>query len=959
MALGDIVEYLGHSSQIPINLLRGNVSGATRHFRDLVFGIPDAFIPGDVFERRARASDYAEPTELVGWEEPSLTKSIVDAGASVALDPLTYVPGAAVLRGARHARTAAGLVPGVEKAMSKVRQATGNQILRPSLAGARARAMGAEAARTDAYVTAAKANLSRPVWADDALDAAMSDIANDIRFDDAGKAQRLSPELGADLDSDLDDLVDALVANDTQRELLSAPKRLAAYRARARAHPATAKLSETQLDQMYKDVFGVTEEMARESFAPGVEFWDPKRKGWHHAETGDFLTETELDRLVRRRAQTLMDDPLTLDDRLQILDPDQSKYLDLADDKTRARLESDLAAMERTALDDALRARGYAHTAKFDSVGQDYLKPLHLPRQWMDKDVSASAKRARTIEDTDDLLEVLNNADAPKMERSARKALIERIPAQGAATRQALLGRQVVGDDFRPWGPSRKTRDPLARDPDAQLAPAEQFHEAVKVKLREGKMTQEEADTLRFLYDGPKKRGAVMQSLEKLSRPFKSAAVYGIFIPRFSGIVRNRLSTVFQTLGSGAPAGAAQTQARNAFPDIVGSIITDGFGLKHLSRDQAGRALARIDDAIRAANGNVSKAIEQLRAAGKPMLADALDTGVTQGGFVHTEEILRDIEHELTPQKGVRALVRGKAARAPQRMFQGTEARARLLLFLDSRKAGKSASEAAALVNDTLYDYSASSQVNRDLRDLFPFVQFAFQAVPREGKKLLVNSPWRSTAVQLVGDQPEEDVPGWIDEQPHLRMADSADGRANYAAGFGFPLEAINEIPNLTGGNAGSELLDVIGRGHPFVKSVASYAFNVDPFTGDKYGSYARNPLTGESSELGQSFQQIAQTGLIQPLTTPLQMFDTLTRDDRPIMSRIGQTFIGPRTVSADPIWSEINNVSDQLARDDRVSEFTNYYLPEWRGEDDRVADLIQRLSELRQQARQRADVSD
>jgi hypothetical protein len=480
------------------------------------------------------------------------------------------------------------------------------------------------------------------------------------------------------------------------------------------------------------------------------------------------------------------------------------------------------------------------------------------------------ATKERSLRGGGQLSEFLNTqgGNITRYEQDALRRFAARIPAQGRIAKRQAVGELVAGSDFRSG--HRGQVSALVDDPGAQ----EQF----KAALSRGQFSPEEQQVLGDMFKGS--RVKLPDMLSSLNRRFKQAAVYGIGIPRIATIVKNRLSTGFQAAGTeGMTAEAVGNQFKNLPADVWSAAVHDGLGLD-MPRNELTTKLGTMEQAMAGSGGRVEHAIEALKAS-DPDLANALQLGVVDSGFVSNEA-------------RVDQLARGKLQKFmdfPQRWFQGTEQRARLGLFLDLSKK-MDPRKAAAMVKESLYDYTPLSDANRIARMIFPFVQFPFQAIPREGGKLLRHPAYLTGLASVMGQDEDQPIPEYQAKQAHLT------GDGSVLSGLGLPAEALGLIPNPSADlhQFGGTVRDVLAQTQPLIRTGLAAGTGRDVYSGDQFGAADRLPFEAQSSDVGRGYRLLESSGLLPELTVPLRQLETLANPQRSLGSKVAQVALGPTT---------------------------------------------------------------
>ena len=350
-----------------------------------------------------------------------------------------------------------------------------------------------------------------------------------------------------------------------------------------------------------------------------------------------------------------------------------------------------------------------------------------------------------------------------------------------------------------------------------------------------------------------------------------------------------------------------------------------------MPKSELSRKLLKVDAAYHAANGSLTDVRKLLTEEGADDLVAAIDNGVLDT-FISSEGMLRTLSRNAKDSSKAKSwLARGgDMINAPAAAFQGVESRMRLATYLDLMDRGYDPQTAGMLVADTYLDYALSSSGNRLMRDLVPFWQFTGQSIPQQAKFMYRHPVVGVGLAQTMGGDDEPVMP-WIEEQPHLKI----DDEGNYLAGLGLPVETLANIPT-----SGREFeRDVVGMSHPLLKTAYSSVTGRDPFFGSKAGRYDK--FMGESSEFGRIYNQIASTGLIQPLETPLSMLEQATDERKSAGQRLFNLFSGAKIVTSDPDRALAQQLQDLI---DDNPHIRTAEIPFQTGQDEAAGNLLKSL---------------
>lgn len=108
--LASIGDFIGNTGYLPRNLMQGNWEGAGRNLVDFAGDIVDSALPGNWIPHISRPEDKPEFSDLIGGMEEGWGKTLTNLVGNTLTDPLTFVPGAAVLKGLGAAGKGVGAV---------------------------------------------------------------------------------------------------------------------------------------------------------------------------------------------------------------------------------------------------------------------------------------------------------------------------------------------------------------------------------------------------------------------------------------------------------------------------------------------------------------------------------------------------------------------------------------------------------------------------------------------------------------------------------------------------------------------------------------------------------------------------------------------------------------------------------------------------------------------------------
>lgn len=310
-------------------------------------------------------------------------------------------------------------------------------------------------------------------------------------------------------------------------------------------------------------------------------------------------------------------------------------------------------------------------------------------------------------------------AEKAKLGEQLIQAPIEKLRAQMAATDDPVAHRAMRAELNKISGAAEdggfRLNDPehvkAVRGAIQELADSGQADAAYKLKN---------------MFDGIAPRGedAFSQALLRGNRIFKSAATFGVALPRMAFNVGNRASGLWQVLSNEQARGTIGASTRRALGDLWGS-VDDGLmrlfnGKGRWAHDELTKSLDAIDQAKSAAQGDMNRFRELLAASPNgPMLQEALDAGVLNG-FVDSEQLISRMARTPKAQRVADFM------EWPADIAQGIEQRMRLGTFMDLRKRGVDAPVAGKTVGDTYLNYDSPGVANRRFRRCRSFWCFCF-----------------------------------------------------------------------------------------------------------------------------------------------------------------------------------------------------------------------------------------
>lgn len=558
----------------------------------------------------------------------------------------------------------------------------------------------------------------------------------------------------------------------------------------------------------------------------------------------------------------------------------------------------------RRAVDETLKL-GQAQKARPNIFRDNGLSDEYLMRTYKGMDEQTgldlatrnpSPAKGRTLTSMEDVQSFLNEKPGVTFERNALKRAASRADAQGVLAQRAEIGKGLVGDAFAYTDDAAK--------------------EAALKRIAE--LPPEEAQVVGDLFKGMKGRGTFDSVLASGNGLFKKYAVYGAIIPKFGSIVRNKIGGLYQTLANPEARGVIGGQAKRIGSDLADA-VTQSFGFKRLATGELSKSLDQIDEAFKFSGGSAEGAFQRL----PPELADAMRNGVMDG-YVSSEDLVREIA-------GNKKMAAAKSILDwPGKIFQGVESRMRLGAFLDLRKSGKSAQDAARIVKDTFYDYATTSTHQRLASDIIPFWKFATKAGEQTGK-LIAEKPWVGVGLSQVMQDRGDPVYPWMEGKTNIPIGADEEGNDQYITGLGLPFEALNMIPNPSGSLAdfGRDVeRGIVGASNPLLKTAFSAISGEDPYFQTAYGSYDKIPGIGSAGDVGQLYNQIAQTGMIQPVDSFLRTIDDATDPRHDTLTRLLDSLTGINVASVDPDRALQQQLQQALEGNPDVHQYHSFYDP-------------------------------
>jgi hypothetical protein len=927
------LDWIDKPGQVVRNVFKGNLKGAAKNFGDFLLDPIDAMLPGDLIPQLAGEEDKVSGSQLINVDEKEhpILGFLADVGVGTLTDPLTFLGGPLLKGAGKLAKAGLEAAPtavteGVEKAGQAVRRATGSQRMRPEIRSIADKARASTA--NEARAGMAQAEIAMRALKGDEADI-VGDILDNLKWS-GRKAESLSPS------------VDATVVGggSPQRAIdriaLHPGVNAENFERISKAIPAAIELGLNQAkrpgimhgrgtlsdEYLMRQWTGQTDEQAiAEALGEGAgRLGTPSSIKELKLDTPESINEhltknpkVNYERNALKRLSLRAEQQGKLAGRADIgqgiLDLARQGTVSLPDD-----VLEDFASKMPKADFPVPPSGSHADVQQMlggETSTRQMVDPYGLPP-------SRGGKQAKELRDVGQMLggETSGRAETGLVGEMSGKAKPPLNPKPRQYSQQELEKAKdaILGTKFQ-------YADPTMRN-------------VVEKTLRA--LPPEEAQVLLDMYRGMSPRGGFEKILNWNNGLFKKYAVYGAVIPKWGSIVRNKIGGIYQSLANPEARGIAGGQAKRFASDLADA-TTQAFGFKKLRTGELSNALEQIDAAFKGSGGLAENAIGAL----SPELADAVRLGVTEG-YVSSEDLIKS----MGKSGWLRSIVDW-----PGKVFQGVEARMRLGAFLDLRKAGKSADDAARIVKDTFYDYATTSSAQRTASSYIPFWKFATKASEQTGK-LVGEKPWVGVGLsQLMQDRGDPVFP-FMEGKTNIPIGADEEGNDQYITGLGLPFEALNMIPNPSGSleDFGRDLeRGVVGAANPLLKSAFSLVAGEDPYFQTPYGSYDKIPGIGEAGDIGQLYNQIAQTGMIQPIDSLLRTIDDATDPRHNELTRLLDSLTGINVASVDPDRALQQQLQRALESDPDIRQYRSFYDPSG---DPAAAELLQQYAEAKKKVK-------
>lgn len=918
------------------NLLLGEGESAARNVGDFALNTLDALIPGDVIPELSQQRDRPEFRDVVEMPD-NFAGSVGNFLGNVVTDPITYVPGAAVAKGfGAVGKGVSKVTPQAvkdvaSKAGKVIRKTAGAERIGKPLANVLTKAQGARE-------TAARAS--------------QEPIVEGLK----GASQRELEAAGEVLLNVTKDKASGALRAIDESDTLSVQDRLARY---VLDNPDVdpAKLAQ---------IVSTSQNVSKGQWASGQAgniFTDIGRQPASDVVMGAVPGTTAREGVQEYFPRVFKNEDVTdIAERLGQPNAIKGRKLESTKDvleylaqNPQTSLVTNAAEVlgQRAAAQGELAARGATGQGLFDlaRAGGAELPDELLAKALAQQRMAQPAKAVVTGgDDAAKSVDEMLGGRAPDQQSPAFSTGPERDPYyMGDVPRMRAInedlgavsqsGKSVVGkstatttgitaeekQQAREWLLSQqyKQADPLLRE----------AAEAIAKNL-----PGDEADVALHFLKGMKGRTGLPKALAALNRPFKPVAVYGAIVPKIGSVTRNMISGIAQKYANPEARGTISLKNIPAFFADWGKSIDDGverlIGRRVFSKNE----FAAIDEAFKQAGGDPRKALSLIK---DPTMRDAVERGVFGNNFVDTEQLISQAS-----KQGLKALP-GRIWDWPAYMFKGAEQRMRYGLYKSLVKSGKSADDAARITRDSFFDYSISSAENRLARDVIPFAQFMFKAIPQQAKMLAEKPALASAAANLYAQGRDEPVSPFMEGKLNLPIGTDEQGNRQYIGGLGLPIEALSILPNPSANplQFGRDIeQNIVGSSSPLLKLAYAYTSGRDPVFGSMPGSYSK--VAGQDlGQAGSILNQLIGTG-VAPAVAFQQLAGTAGKfaDERTSLPETAVNLLtGARIQSVDPQRAIQQRLQAFLERSPDIGQFRSFY-----SQDPDAQELIQNLTSAR-----------
>lgn len=945
MSLQDFLDFLGRPGAAFRSGLKGNVGGVARQLGQIPLDLIDAALPGDLIPNITKPEDNPEFTDVLeSWGMPKmqggLTKSAVDILGGIATDPLTIVPASWVAKGAKAA--GAGALAGA-KAADKLLPAA-EPLFEPALRSARntvADTFNWSSMSPDQAASLARVQGTRSaqVAADDATQ--------------AGILAGFSPEVTKVATQSIQNVKETAIPNAALRSDKIVP---GAYEGGywqaptdwvdevkqvASKHPSigtgAGKVNQADVDRAIEAILKPGAAHGEALFESKF-FNAPTLVTVPALGTKAFPLGRAHERLIKAKilpAGSVESDVLALPGATTVpqkgLTPHPYLARAYADDMTSAGLldpgMSSIAnsAKARGTLDDALMGANVNSKAMISNPDELLAQGNSFTATSLAKQKVITEMQPYALKSVDEDIAAMTKRKGELIRAGAPQAELDAIDSANKASNE-LRTKLRTNPRYLDDAVRTATTDTIA-----------------KMKAGTDFGARDLAVRMEVMLNGMPQRKALMDTFSKWSTTaFKKPATVGLGLPNTAFTPRNRISAVAQAMAGANARGAnfvtmwndpavraslnpttAMNDVRAVIDELVGGYAQAMNGKitpAHVgvARDATDEALRAIATGMKVGEGNSLEAMRAIRGS-NAYAAEALENGVL-GGFSSHDEMLSALTSDPTQAKA-----RLKAfLDSPAKANEALENRMRLNFFIAHRMAKMSPSEAAAAVRHDLLDYTQATPQNRLARDIFPFFAFLSQSIPQT----LASPIAMSSAVQVLGNQPDEPLMPNMKDKVNISLGADAQGNAKYLTSLGLPIESLGQIPT----GQGDFLAKVAGMAHPFLRTGIGWATGEDPVFNSPFGSYDKNPLLFQAagadpnSELGKAWAALNQAGVTTFAAPVLRPAQTLLDDRLTAGEKASRLLTGARVQSVDPVRAEQATIRDALRWNPDIRQSVNYY---------------------------------
>jgi hypothetical protein len=297
-------------------------------------------------------------------------------------------------------------------------------------------------------------------------------------------------------------------------------------------------------------------------------------------------------------------------------------------------------------------------------------------------------------------------------------------------------------------------------------------------------------------------------------------------------------------------------------------------------------------------------------------MREAMQHQVLDNTFVNSEMMVKE-SNRLGWQKWL-----VNAMNWPAVFFKGVEQRMRFGLYKGLRETTKmTPAEAAKATSGTLYSYKIRTPENRLARDLIPFAQFQIKAGVQTAK-LMAEQPSVAVALSQALSSKNGPLYPYMEGRTNIPLGKDEQGNDQYATGLGLPFEALNMVP----ASFRDFKKNVVGASSPVLKTLLAKTFNVDPYFETPYGSYDKIPGIGHEGAAGRAYNQIAGTGMIQPVDSLLHLLGGITDERHSPFIKGLDMLTGLNVTSVDPDLALQKQLQELLTDSPDVQQHRSFY---------------------------------